>query len=67
MFDEIQACTSCALRKALPEGCLPVPGHGNLKAHLMIVGEALGENEAKLQEPFVGPAGKMLKKMLIKQ
>jgi DNA polymerase len=64
MFEEIQACTACPLHKSLPEGCLPVPGHGNLLAKLMIVGEALGENEAQLQEPFVGPAGKMLKKML---
>jgi len=30
----------------------------------MIVGEALGENEATLGEPFVGMCGKTLKKML---
>ena len=30
----------------------------------MIVGEALGENEATLGEPFIGMCGKTLKKML---
>lgn len=64
MFDDIQNCTLCPLHKSMPDGCKPVPGHGNVLSKIMLIGEALGENEAKLQEPFVGPAGKMLKKML---
>jgi uracil-DNA glycosylase family 4 len=43
----------------------PVPGVGLSNAQIMIVGEALGEDEALLEEPFVGRCGKLLTQMLM--
>lgn len=37
---------------------------GNLNAELMIVGEAPGHEEERQQEPFVGPAGQLLTKII---
>lgn len=61
---EIKNCKLCPLHKDMPEGCHPVPGDGPIGADLMICGEALGKNEALLELPFQGMAGKMLDKML---
>lgn len=47
----------------LPLGNCPVHGDGP-KSKLMLVGEALGENEAILEKPFQGQAGQLLDKML---
>jgi probable DNA metabolism protein len=61
------------LRKALPEckGCglykcatQVVPGAGSGQAKLMLVGEQPGDQEDLAGEPFVGPAGIMLRKAL---
>ncbi len=49
----------------MPAGCRPVGGIGPLNARNMIVGEALGADEAILEEPFVGQCGQLLNKMLI--
>jgi uracil-DNA glycosylase len=38
----------------------PVIGEGNHEAHIVFVGEAPGENEAKTGRPFCGAAGKVL-------
>jgi uracil-DNA glycosylase family 4 len=43
-----------------------VPGHGNPKAKIMLIGEAPGKQEIKQGKPFVGPAGKWLDKILEK-
>lgn len=48
----------------LAEGRKLVPGHGLLNAPVMVVGEAPGEQEEKQGRPFVGPAGKLLQKLL---
>ncbi|MDX2093897.1 MAG: uracil-DNA glycosylase [Kofleriaceae bacterium] len=59
--DEIGECTRCKLhatRKKL------VFGVGAEDAPLMFVGEAPGEQEDKRGEPFVGPAGELLDKMI---
>lgn len=64
LHELIQSCQKCDLHKLLPEGCLPVPGVGPINAKLVMVGEALGENEVTLQEPFVGLAGEMLNTIL---
>jgi DNA polymerase len=48
----------------MPLGCKPVSGIGPENARIMIVGEALGETEALLEEPFVGQCGQLLDKML---
>ena len=42
----------------------PVIGEGNNEAHLMFVGEAPGESEAKTGKPFCGRSGKMLDELL---
>ena len=42
----------------------PVPGTGNPKADLMIVGEAPGATEDEQGHPFVGAAGQLLTKIL---
>ncbi|HVU06223.1 MAG TPA: uracil-DNA glycosylase [Candidatus Paceibacterota bacterium] len=42
----------------------PVIGEGSHEAHLMFVGEAPGENEAKTAKPFCGRSGKLLDELL---
>lgn len=42
----------------------PVVGEGNLDAHIMFIGEAPGETEAKTARPFCGRSGKMLDELL---
>ncbi|HEY5927459.1 MAG TPA: uracil-DNA glycosylase [Kofleriaceae bacterium] len=58
---ELGDCTRCKLsdtRKSI------VFGVGDEHAPLMFVGEAPGEQEDKRGEPFVGPAGELLDKMI---
>lgn len=45
-------------------GVNPVPGEGNPDAEIMCVGEAPGFNENLQKRPFVGQAGKLLRKTL---
>lgn len=59
--DEVGECTRCKLhgtRRSI------VFGVGDPDAPLMFVGEAPGEQEDKRGEPFVGPAGELLDKMI---
>jgi uracil-DNA glycosylase len=42
----------------------PVIGDGDLDAHIMFIGEAPGENEAKSGKPFVGASGRVLSELL---
>lgn len=42
----------------------PVIGEGNHYAHIMFVGEAPGENEAKQGKPFCGASGRILDELL---
>ncbi len=53
-----RACTLCENRTQT------VFGAGNEQAHWMVVGEAPGEQEDLLGEPFVGTAGRLLDNML---
>jgi uracil-DNA glycosylase len=57
----ITACTGCALVQSATR---PVPGVGNPVADVMVIGEAPGEQEDLRGEPFVGPAGELLDKIL---
>ncbi len=57
----IAACTACDLVTTATQ---PVPGIGNPDADVMVVGEAPGEREDLTGEPFVGPAGALLDKIL---
>jgi len=66
LSDNIQSCKKCPLWSKMPDGCLPVPGDGPTDAKIMLVGEALGENEVDLQKPFVGLAGRLLDNILTK-
>lgn len=59
--EELGNCTRCKLhttRKSI------VFGVGAPDAQLMFVGEAPGEQEDRRGEPFVGPAGQLLDKMI---
>jgi DNA polymerase len=53
-----QACTLCEARTQV------VFGTGNEQAQLLIVGDAPTEGEDSQGEPFIGPAGELLTKML---
>jgi DNA polymerase len=57
----VEGCRACALCETRRH---TVFGVGHERAHLMIVGEAPGEQEDLRGEPFVGPAGQLLDRML---
>ena len=59
--DAVAACRACALCESRQQ---TVFGVGHLRAHWLIVGEAPGEQEDRLGEPFVGDSGKLLDNML---
>lgn len=60
--EQIRGCTACELCKNMPFH--PIPGVGPLNAKIMLIGEAPGEDESLIEEPFVGQAGKMLDRLL---
>ncbi len=64
LHDKIRNCKQCPLWGQMPEGCKPVPGVGPITAKLMLVGEALGEDESIIGKPFIGQCGRLLDKML---
>ena len=55
---ECRACSLCDSRSQT------VFGVGHPRAHWLVVGEAPGEQEDLLGEPFVGPSGRLLDSML---
>ena len=56
-------CTACPLGKQRnPHG--PVVHRGALDARVMVVGEAPGAMEVPEKKPFMGPAGKLLDKIM---
>lgn len=57
----VAACTRCPLHRTRTN---PVPGEGNPKAQLMLIGEGPGETEDRLGRPFVGRAGELLNDIL---
>lgn len=57
----IRACTACGLCESRTQA---VPGVGDLGADLLVIGEAPGQEEDRLGEPFVGRAGQLLDRML---
>jgi DNA polymerase len=59
--DQVATCSACGLCKTRTQ---TVFGVGHERAHWMIVGEAPGEQEDLRGEPFVGPAGRLLDRML---
>ncbi len=61
LAEQIRRCTKCPLWKGRT---LAVPGDGDEKAKIMIIGEAPGAEEDRQGLPFVGRAGKLLDEML---
>lgn len=61
LAERVTTCTRCRLCEARTQA---VFGVGDRKADWLLVGEAPGENEDRLGEPFVGQAGKLLDNML---
>ena len=57
----VAGCTACTLCR---ERRQTVFGVGHPRAHWMIVGEAPGEQEDAIGEPFVGTSGRLLDNML---
>ena len=55
--EEIKNCRKCDLWKTRRNA---VPGEGNYKARMMLVGEAPGKKEDEMGKPFVGKAGQLL-------
>ena len=62
LSDAVADCRRCALHETRTQ---TVFGVGNPAADWMIVGEALGQEEDRRGEPFVGRAGKLLDEMLL--
>ncbi len=58
---EVRSCTRCPLHRYRRN---PVPGEGPDNARVMLIGEAPGEKEDEEGRPFVGPAGRLLTKLL---
>lgn len=58
---QIRACRACGLARLRRN---VVVGEGNPRAELVFVGEAPGEEEDLQGRPFVGPAGKLLDRII---
>jgi len=56
----IRNCRNCGLHMARTN---PVPGAGNPHSGLVMVGEAPGEHEDIQGVPFVGPSGRLLRRL----
>ena len=59
--DEVRACTRCALSARRTHA---VPGEGNPRSDVLMVGEGPGAREDATGRPFVGPAGQLLDELL---
>lgn len=58
---EVDVCTRCELHRSALNA---VPGEGDPKARILLIGEAPGWNEDKQGKPFVGNSGKFLTELL---
>jgi len=58
---QVKACTDCRLYQNTRN---PVPGHGNIHAEIVFIGEAPGEQEDIKGLPFVGRSGQYLDYLL---
>jgi len=56
-----KGCTRCSLSK---HQCGPIVYRGNPKSNILLLGESPGKAEAELGEPFRGPAGQLLDKII---
>jgi len=60
-FQNIKKCPGCALKKHRRN---QVIGKGSIPATILFIGEAPGKSEDLLGEPFVGPSGNLLNRMI---
>jgi len=58
---DIEACRRCPLWERATHG---VAGEGTRRARILLVGEQPGDEEDRQGRPFVGPAGKLLRRAL---
>jgi uracil-DNA glycosylase family 4 len=58
---QIMVCVKCSLSQSRR---VAVPGEGNPRARIMIIGEAPGRLEDETGRPFVGAAGRSLDRLL---
>jgi DNA polymerase len=58
---DIEGCRRCPLWARATHG---VAGEGSPRARLLLVGEQPGDEEDRQGKPFVGPAGKLLRRAL---
>lgn len=58
---KVRRCTACPLHEGRTNA---VPGEGNPKAEVMLIGEGPGQREDATGRPFVGAAGKFLEELL---
>ncbi len=61
LVEVINAFDGCPLKRTATTTCI---ADGNAQASIMIIGEAPGAEEDRQGKPFVGPAGKLLDRML---
>lgn len=61
MRDRIKACTRCSLHHSCTA---PVPFQAPMAATAAVLGEAPGKQEDRIGRPFVGPAGRLLRRLL---
>ncbi|MFZ3077491.1 MAG: type-4 uracil-DNA glycosylase [Candidatus Aenigmatarchaeota archaeon] len=61
--EEARTCKKCGLHECANNA---VPGEGNPKAEIMLIGEAPGKREDLTGRPFIGSAGKLLDSVLEK-
>lgn len=55
-------CLKCPLGQYREDNSYKIVwGKGNLSAPILILGEAPGESEAKLGQPFIGKSGQFLR------
>lgn len=61
LLAEIESCQKCRLHEGRKH---VVPGEGDPRADLMLIGEGPGREEDLLGRPFVGAAGRLLESIL---
>jgi DNA polymerase len=61
LAEEVKGCTRCILHR---ERTQTVFARGNGSSGVVFIGEGPGEEEDRLGEPFVGPAGQLLDRMI---
>jgi uracil-DNA glycosylase family protein len=61
LAEALDSCRGCEL---WADATQAVPGHGPARADLMIIGEQPGDREDRAGEPFVGPAGRLLREVM---